>query len=51
MGEACTKTRGEKLFVTSQELKDHLVWKTVNGRVNNMKELGPDLEEPKNILS
>ena len=51
MGEACTKTRGETLFVTSQGLKDRLVWKTVNGRVNNMKELGPDLEEPKDILS
>lgn len=51
VGEACTKTRGEKLFATSQELKDHMVWKIVNGSVNNMKELGPDLEEPKDILS
>ena len=33
VGEAYTKTGGEKLFATSQELKDHMVWKIVNGNM------------------
>lgn len=37
VGTACTETLGEKQLGTFEELKDHFVWKTASGRVNNME--------------
>lgn len=43
-GSGITKNCGEQLLGTFEELKDHFARKTVNSRVNNTKEWGPNPE-------